>query len=218
MENESENQPIRVVSIDDHALIREAIQRILDPVEGIELVGQGVNGRAVYELTQQHQPDVAIVDLQMPMDQEGGQRFQATVAIRKLSQSHPETKIIILSQHWIASLTSLVAGYLLKDDDLSLKLTEAIQVVHSGGEYRSRLSGQAAVDQGLISLTERQMAVLQVMADHPDRSSSEWAKTLQVSENTLRSHQKRIYQILGVQRAQAAILKAMRLGLLPLLV
>lgn len=207
---------IRVVAIDDHVLIREAVRHILGQASDIDLVAQGVNGHAVYDLIKQHQPHVALVDLNMPLDDEVDVRFEPISTIRKISQCYPETKIIILSQYWLPSVVSEVAGYLLKDDDLCLNLIDAIRVVHRGGGYRSR-SGLLGRHQPIIALTERQLDVLSLMATYPDESCLSLAKRLNISEYTFRDYQSQIYQVLNVQKAQSAILKAMRLGILPLL-
>ena len=127
-------EKIRVVSIDDHHLIHEAIRSLLDDEENIHLVADGYAGEDVLRLVENYKPHILILDLMMPQvkdDELDSERFLPLPMLERLHQEFPAMGIIILSQylhHEIAqvAIQNGVRGYLLKSDNLSLYLATAI--------------------------------------------------------------------------------------------
>jgi signal transduction histidine kinase len=149
-------EKIRVVAVDDHPLIRHALAKQLEEQEDMTLLAEGCSGDDVLTLVEQYRPDVLLLDLDMPKSKKGEkkQRFQAFPVIGKIRDQYPATAIILLTQHLNPILVQGaiergVSGYLLKDDDLSLNVPEAIRAIHKGGLHRLRSShdgiGQTAV-------------------------------------------------------------------------
>lgn len=136
---------ITVISVDDHSLIRSAVRSVLEPNDNIDLVAEGSVGEHVLQLVEKHRPDILILDMGMPMteDPQSDERFYPLPAVARLNREYPETAVIFLTHEAspliIKSAIELgVRGYLLKSDNLSLSLQEAIEVVHRGGVYFSR--------------------------------------------------------------------------------
>ena len=212
--------PIQVIALDDHYLIREGIRSILAEAQDIDLVAEGLAGEQLETLVAEHHPDIVLLDLEMPQNVgSDAVPFQALSAVAQLRQHHPQTRVIILSQHATPALvegavTAEVGGYLLKDDELSLCLAEAIRTAHKGGLY---LSSNVAHRLRQISkseiLTERQQQIMRTIVAKPDLSYAAHAKKLGISEHTFSNHLRQIFERLGVSNITAAIVKAMRLGI-----
>lgn len=219
-------EPVSVVAVDDHHLIREGIRNNISSQKNIELVGEGRSGDDVFTLVEKHKPDILILDLSMPQRNNGeiGQ-FQALPAISKLSETHPETRIIILSQQYLpviieGAIERGVMGYILKSDDLSLNLPSAIQTVAKGSVYFSEtISKELFVrhhpPKPELSLTERQIEILAQIAMNPDLSYTEQAAYFGISESTLKGHLTKSFKALGVKNVTAAIIKCMQIGIIP---
>ncbi len=122
----------KIVIIDDHQLFREGVKRILEFEETFEVVAEGGDGREAAALIEQYQPDVVLMDINMP-------EVNGVEATRSLVDKYPDTKIIILSIHddenYVThALKSGAMGYLLKEMDGDA-LIEAVKVVSEGGSY-----------------------------------------------------------------------------------
>ena len=137
---DAQTKPITVVVVDDHPLIHEAVQSLIDKHEDIELVGTGLDGDDVFHLVETHKPDILLLDLEMPQSRTGntGQRFRALPTIAQLRKKYPQTAPIILSQHLLRPLINRAVeyglrGYLLKSDGLSLEVPDAVRRVSQGG-------------------------------------------------------------------------------------
>ena len=218
------NGRIKVVVVDDHALIREAVRTLLAEHEHIALVGEGSVGDDVLPLVEKHQPDVLLLDLSMPqsaseLDKDS---FSILPALKSLRDKHKRTKIIILSQYLQNGLIqppirSCVSGYLLKSDDLSLKLAEAVEVVSLGGVYFSHAVNQAAMGMSTpeITLTDRQKDVLLAIAQAPKVPYKQLAKKMFIAERTLKWHLTGAYRALGVNNIRAAMLACIEHDLIP---
>src|SRR5699024_1561402 len=121
-----------ILIVDDHQLFREGVKRILDFEETFEVVGEGDDGIEVVELYDKYNPDVVLMDINMP-------QMNGVEATEQLLQHHPDAKVIILSIHDDESyvshaLKSGALGYMLKEMDANA-IVEAIKVVASGGSY-----------------------------------------------------------------------------------
>lgn len=216
---------ITVVMIDDHHLIREGIFSILNRSSNIKVVDEGWDGASLERLVAQHQPDVVLLDLEMPFNatQVDSQSFSAFPAIAKVRKNFPDTRIIIISQHATqglieGALNTGVNGYLLKDDALSLHLIDAIQAVYLNGVYfsgeisRNLLQMQATKKKPSV-LTGRQEEIMQAIAANPDWSYASHAEVLGISEHTFSNHLRQIFERLEVNNIAAALIKAIQLGI-----
>lgn len=219
-------KPITVVAIDDHPLIRQAVRSMLALNDEIVLVAEGSAGEHLFPLVAEHRPDVLILDLGLPQtsnDSTYDQNFQVLPAVARLHQEYPETAVIILSQHIITSLVHQanevgVKGYLLKSDDLSLNLPDAIETVSMGGVFFSESISQVLFDGGTPPdpiLTERQREIVLAIASAPDASYAEHAAALQIAEATLSNHLSRIFRKLGVKSLTACVVRCIELGIVP---
>ncbi|MBI3960614.1 MAG: response regulator transcription factor [Chloroflexi bacterium] len=225
----SSSPVITVVSVDDHALVRQGIRSLLDAADGIRLVGEGSAGEEIEGLVEQLRPDILLLDLGLPthadLDQrQPGERYPILDAIRRLAERYPATRILVLSQYddsglVRATLDAGVQGYLLKDDALSSHLEGVIRAVHAGDAFFS-----ASVNARLVAeqnageeplLTPRQVEILTALAVDPHLPRSGIAARLGISEHTLTYHLRLIFARLDVTNLTAAVMKAIQLELLP---
>ncbi|MAU00640.1 MAG: hypothetical protein CL608_26140 [Anaerolineaceae bacterium] len=221
------NEPITIITIDDHPLIREAVRSSLASRNDMKLVGEGWVGEHLLTLVEQHQPDVVILDLGMPqfVDGQRQERFAALPTLVTLNESFPKTAVIILSQYAMKSVIQEaievgVKGYLLKSDNLSLNLTGAIEAVHHGGVYFSQeisqlLFQQATPVAGDNLLTGRQKEIILAIARNPNASYTQIANDLHISESTLKGHLHNAFRALDVTNITACIIHCMQQGLIP---
>jgi DNA-binding NarL/FixJ family response regulator len=178
------NQPIRVLCVDDHSLVRKGIASILANEADMKLVAEGANGRDAVELFRKHQPDVTLMDLRMP-DLDG---IEAT---REIRREFPEAKIIALTsfdgdQDIYRALEAGVRGYLLKEM-VHTEVLNAIRVVHDGRrllpqEVAERLSGYFPQ----VALTPREVEVLNWVAK--GLANKEIAARLGTASGTVKMH------------------------------
>lgn len=219
---------IKIALIDDHKLFREGVKRILSFESTFEVVAEGGDGTEVNELVEQYNPDIVLMDINMP----GMNGIEAT---KELLENHPETKVIILSIHddenYVThALQTGAQGYLLKEIDTE-SLLEAIKVVHEGGsylhpkvthnlvqEYR-RLVEDKEANSGLERieyrkplhlLTRRECQVLQLLSE--GQSNRKIAETLVISEKTVKNHVSNILQKMKVNDRTQAVVKAIKNG------
>ncbi|WP_078555836.1 response regulator [Alkalihalobacterium alkalicellulosilyticum] len=227
----NDNQVIRIVIIDDHQLFREGVKRILAMEQDFEVVAEGDDGAVAVELVEQYQPDVILMDINMP-------KINGVEATRELVQKYPEVKVLILSIHDDETYVTHVlktgaAGYLLKEMDADA-LIEAVKVVGAGGayihpkvthnlinEYR-RLAREDDENDAEIGfkeveyrkplhiLTRRECEVLQLMTDgHSNRMIGE---ALYISEKTVKNHVSNILQKMSVNDRTQAVVESIKNG------
>ncbi|WP_082233348.1 response regulator [Halobacillus massiliensis] len=217
----------RIVLIDDHKLFREGVKRILDFEASFEVVAEGDDGSQALDLIDKHNPDIVLMDINMPS-------MNGVEATAELTKRYPSLKIIILSIHddenYVThALKTGAQGYLLKEMD-SDALIEAIKVVSNGGsylhpkvthnlvaEYR-RLSDTASNEafrtieyrKPLHLLTRRECEVLQLLAD--GQSNRGVAEALFISEKTVKNHVSNILQKMNVNDRTQAVVTAIKNG------
>jgi DNA-binding NarL/FixJ family response regulator len=215
---------IKVVVVDDHALIREAVRTLLAENERIALVGEGSVGDDVLPLVEKHQPDVLLLDISMPQSANDPDKesFSIVPALKALRDKHKKTKVIILSQYLQGGLVrpsvrSYINGYLLKSDDLSLKLAEAVEAVSLGAVYFSHAVNRAAtrVSTREITLTDRQKDILLAIAQDPEAPYKKVAQEMCITERTVKWHLTGAYRKLGVNNIRAAMLACIEHDLIP---
>lgn len=221
----------KIVIIDDHQLFREGVNRILEFEKSFEVVAQGDDGDQALELVDRYKPDVVLMDINMPT-------INGVEATRRLVETFPDTKVIILSIHddetYVThALKTGAQGYLLKEMD-SNALVEAVKVVAEGGsylhpkithnlvkEYR-RLANETEEQQAsggyreveyrkpLHILTRRECEVLQLLAD--GKSNRSIGEILYISEKTVKNHVSNILQKMNVNDRTQAVVVAIKNG------
>jgi len=202
-------QAIRILTVDDHQLLREGIAAVLDGQPDMTLVGQASNGREAIEGFRQHRPDVTLMDLRMP-DMSG---IEAIAAIRA---EFPNARIIVLTTYAgdvqaAAALKAGASGYLLKNL-LRKELLETIRAVHAGKrrvlpEIATEIAEHVADD----SLTERETEVLRRVA--AGKSNKVIAAELDISEGTVKTHMKSILPKLDASDRTHAVMIALKRGI-----
>ncbi len=209
--------PIRVVLVEDHQIVREGLKALLEGREDVTVVAEADNGKQGVALVEQHRPDVAVMDLNMP-ELDG---VEATKAIRR---QVPETKVLILSmystgEHVRPAIRAGAGGYLLKGSGLS-DLVAAIKAVAAGNAFFSPQVAKIVLDdsrnQGSgpragSDLTPRERQVLKLVAE--GKSSPEIAKELGLSVKTIEGHRGRLMSKLETKNVAGMVRHAIRLGL-----
>jgi DNA-binding NarL/FixJ family response regulator len=219
---DTDNAPIRVVIVDDHALVREGTKELLTKHTDIEVVGTAADGLAALELITTAVPDVALVDIAMP----GLSGIEVT---ERVKASHPEVAVLILTVHdemgYVRALINAgAAGYLLKDIG-ETELLESIRAVHAG-ESVLHPAIRRVVFESLVEdeqdesnewddlLTDREMDVLKAAAQ--GQSNKQIAGDLDVSPRTVQAHLANTFEKLGVASRTEAVIQGLRKGLLDL--
>jgi DNA-binding NarL/FixJ family response regulator len=195
------DQKIRIVVIDDQAVVRQGFVSLINTVADMEVIAEGTNGQQAVELYREHKPDVMLIDLRMPL-------LSGVEAISTIRREFPGARIIVLTTYdgdedIYRSLQAGAQGYLLKDVFFE-DLEDAIRKVHAGSrripaEVAERLAGRMSGSE----LTGRELEVLQQIV--AGKSNKEIGSHLNISEATVKSHINNILSKLGVtDRTQAA--------------
>lgn len=210
--------PVRVMIVEDQALMREGLRTLLELEEGVEVVGEASDGVEALERIPRVRPEVMLVDVRMP-------RMDGIELIERLGREHPEVAAIILTtfdddDYVFRGLRAGAKGYILKDVP-SEELAAAIRKVYRGGAVLDgpitlkviseigRLSKGVAPRPGSEVLSEREMEVLRLVAS--GASNREIARALYITEGTVKNHISSILRKLGFRdRTQAALYAAER--------
>jgi DNA-binding NarL/FixJ family response regulator len=215
---------IRVLLVDDQALFREGLETLLSVHNDIQVVGQACNGQEAVEVAARVQPDVALMDVRMPI-------LNGVRATRRLKRALPQCRVIVLTtfdddEYVFDALRAGAVGYLLKDV-AAARLVEAIRAAARGqsilepsvaakviAEFTrvSSMVPSAQMEQMAEPLSERELEILGLIAR--GGSNKEIADRLFIAEGTVKNHVTRILGKLGVRDRTQAALKARELGLL----
>ena len=210
--------PIRVLVVDDHAVVREGLRAFLELQDGIEVVADAADGQAAVETAARAHPDVVLMDLVMP-------RLDGIAAMRVLRETAPKARVIVLTSFLdddklLPALRLGAAGYLLKNARPE-EVARAVRAAHAGETLldpvvAARLVETLAADGGeepLDRLTPREREVLVLLGrGFPNKLI---ARELGVAEKTVKTHVGHVLAKLGVtDRTQAAVV-AVRAGLVP---
>jgi two-component system, NarL family, response regulator LiaR len=204
-------QPIRVLLVDDHRHIHQIVMTLLSGVTDIELVGQASNGQEALILCLEHQPDIALMDIMMPVM--GG--LETT---QRLHQQHPNIKILVLSNfHDDEIVRDLLkegaVGYILKTA-LARDLLNTIRNIYLGNTVLSEEIAQIVLhpremkSQRDFGLTQRELEVLKLVAE--GLNNGEIAHKLIISPSTVKFHIANLCQKMQVQTRVEAIVLAAR--------
>ncbi len=207
----SETKSIRVMIVDDHAVVRGGLSKFLQVHKDLELVGEAENGVEAVRLARQLQPDVVLMDLKMP-------EMDGVAASRELRAQHPKLRVIVLTSFAEdnmvqGALQAGATGYLLKNVT-GADLANAIRAAHAGRITLSSEATEALVHAAANpivpadELTEREREVLALMVD--GLSNQEIANRLFLSLGTVKFHTGNIYSKLGVDSRVAAVTLAIQ--------
>ncbi len=206
---------VRVVIADDHPVVRAGLRGMLEPESDIEVVGEATNGREAVSLVGRLEPEVVLMDLQMP-------ELDGVAATKQIRDRHPETNVLVLTTFDTdADITRAISagatGYLLKDAPRQ-DLFQAIRAAARGesvltpavaSRLMSKMRGPA-----VQSLSEREIEVLIQVAD--GNSNKDIAGKLYISEATVKTHLVHIFGKLGVDDRTAAVTVALEQGIIRL--
>ena len=203
---------IRILTADDHPLLREGIATLVNAEADMKLVAEASSGREAVKMFQLHRPDITLMDLQMP-DMNG------TEAITEIRGEFPDARIIVLTTYTgdAQVLKALKAGaraYLLKSD-VHLELLEMIRSVHAGHKrIPPQIAAELAEHAGDDPLSPREIDVLRLIAT--GNSNKLIADQLSISEATAKSHVASILSKLGANDRAHALAIAMKRGIISL--
>jgi DNA-binding NarL/FixJ family response regulator len=206
----SNPEPIRILSVDDHPLIRQGVAGLVATQADMNLIAEAANGRDAIQEFHRHRPDITLMDLQMP-EMNG---LDAIIAIRGKS---PEARIIVLTTYAgdVQALRALKAGaraYLLKDS-LHKELLATIRAVHAGRKSMSaEVSFELAEHATDDALTQTEVRVLRLIAE--GNANKEIAAQLSTSEDTVKGQVRNILSKLGAKDRTHAAMIGLKRGII----
>jgi two-component system response regulator NreC len=212
---------MRIVLADDHGIVRRGLRSLLEGEPGVEVVGEAANGREALKLLETTKPDMAILDVAMPM-------LNGIEVTAQAMKAFPDLRVIILSMYAdeayiVRALTAGARAYLLKEateDDL----LPAVRAVAIGRSFFSpaistilladyvRHLKQRGLEDSYDVLSDREKEVLQLLAE--GKSNKEAAAVLHISLSTVESHRLKLMQKLGLHNTAEIVLYAVRKGII----
>jgi DNA-binding NarL/FixJ family response regulator len=203
---------IRILTVDDHPLLREGIAALVNAESDMKLVAEASNGEEAIEQFRLHRPDVTLMDLQMPA-------MNGIEAVTRIRAEFPDARIIVLTTYTgdVQALRALKAGaraYILKGH-VHRELLEAIRAVHAGKkrippDVAAELADHAAENE----LSSREIEVLRLIAS--GNANKLIADQLSISEETVKSHVTNILSKLGANDRTHAVTIGLRRGIIDL--
>jgi len=204
--------PIRIMTVDDHPLLRQGIAALIKSQPDLTLVAEAYDGEEAVAQFRLHRPDVTLMDLQMP-------NVNGTEAISRIRSEFPEAKILVLSTYAgdvqiLRAIKTGAKGYLLKGN-VRTELLDAIRAVHAGRkqlppEIAAELAQHAADDQ----LSVREIDVLRLIGD--GNANKQIADKLSIGEATVKNHISNILSKLGANDRAHAVTIALQRGIIEL--
>ena len=203
---------IRILTVDDHPLLREGIAALVNAESDMKLIAEASNGEEAIEQFRLHRPDVTLMDLQMPA-------MNGIEAVTRIRAEFPDARIIVLTTYTgdVQALRALKAGaraYILKGH-VHRELLEAIRAVHAGKkrippDVAAELADHAAENE----LSSREIEVLRLIAS--GNANKLIADQLSISEETVKSHVTNILSKLGANDRTHAVTIGLRRGIIDL--
>lgn len=220
------SQSIRLLLVDDHAVLRAGLRALLNAEEDLEVVGEAENGQQAIDMARILRPDIVLMDVTMP-------EMSGIEATRRIKAAQPEIRVLALTMHDDASylrdiLEAGGSGYVLKEA-ASDELLSAIRAVHQGGTYLHPSHTKVLLDEMLDRsqrqpepkderaeryrlLSEREAQVFKLVA--LGHRNSEIAEILHLSVKTVETYKARLMQKLGLRSRAALVRYALELGIL----
>jgi DNA-binding NarL/FixJ family response regulator len=203
---------IRILTVDDHPLLRKGIASLVNAEPDLKLVAEASNGKEAIDAFRSHRPDVTLMDLQMP-------EVDGLEAIDAIRREFPEARIVVLTTYSgdtraLRALKAGARGYILKGH-VHKELLDTIRAVHAGQkrippEIAAELADHAIDD----ALTEREIDVLRLIAD--GNANKQIADHLSIGEATVKSHVTNILSKLGANDRAHAVTIGLKRGIIEL--
>jgi DNA-binding NarL/FixJ family response regulator len=206
----SQDDRIRVLTVDDHPLVRDGITFAINTQADMVMVAEGADGQDAIALYRTHRPDVTLLDLQMP-------NMNGIEAIQAIRAEFPLAKIVVLTTYTgdaqaSRALKAGAAGYLLKSM-LRTELIDTIRAVHAGKRrIQPEIAAEIAEHVALDDLTAREIEVLRKVSEGSSNKIA--AADLCISEDTVKGHMRSILAKLGANDRTHAVLIAIKRGFL----
>lgn len=207
---------VRVMLVDDHAVLRSGLQRLLEQKSGIKVVAEAGNGEQAYQMFGTHSPDVAVMDLTMP-------GMGGLESLRRILARWPAARVVVFSMHDEAAfaaqaISAGARGYVAKSDEAD-ELVLAVQEVAAGRSYISRGVAQKVAlhtlvreDDLLARLSTREFEIFRLLAE--GGSVEKIAEMLKISQKTVANHQTILKQKLSVSSPVELVRLAIRYGVI----
>jgi DNA-binding NarL/FixJ family response regulator len=211
---------LRILLADDHTVVRQGLRKVLEERPEWQVVAEAGDGREAVRLAEQFRPDVAVLDVAMPL-------LNGIEATRQITRRAPQTRVLVLSMYsdeaYVTQMLKAGAtGYLLKDS-ADVDLLQAVQAVSQGKSFFSpavarlmsddyaRQRGENAVDR-YESISDRERDIFQLVAE--GKTNKEIAALLFTSPSTVETHRARIMDKLDLHSAAEIVLHAVRRGVI----
>jgi two-component system, NarL family, response regulator NreC len=206
---------VRVMLADDHEMVRQGLRVLLER-EGFEVVAEAPDGREAMKLCEVHHPEVAILDLAMPL-------LNGVDAAREIIKANPRTKVVLLTMHTedhliLESLRAGVTGYVLKTK-ASGELVQALRAVCRGEMFLTQSISRTIVQAFLLKddlpekpISDRERQVLQLVAE--GKTTKEIATLLGISVKTAESHRSNMMEKLDIHDTAGLVRYAVRKGII----
>ncbi len=209
----------RLVLADDHVIIRQGMKRLIEDMDGLEVVGEASNGIELIEILPESRPDMVILDVSMP-------KKNGIVTTKEIKRDFPEVKVLIMTMHKSreyldASLSAGADGYMLKEDS-DIELLSAINTIKKGDRYVNgnlaiELAEQLINNQGdegpaLEILSRREVEILTLLAQ--GRKNGDIAVRLCISKRTVEGHRAKIMKKLNMKKIADLVRYAIQKNLL----
>ena len=219
--NEGPNDEIRLLLVDDHTMLREALRRAMESA-GIAVVGEAADGEEAIRITADVGPDVVLMDVSMPV-------LDGVEATRIIHRDHPNVRIVMLTMHADAdvvrrALTAGAIGYLVKDSSTQ-EVVAAVKLAANGdtllsvdlansmlAEVHRLATPQPAPASHEQIITKREEEVLQLIAE--GLATPEVAAALYISVKTVKNHLASIYAKLDSRDRTQAVIRAVKMGII----
>lgn len=212
---------LRLLLADDHTVVRQGLRKVLEERPDWEVVAEAGDGREAVRQAEQHRPDVAIIDVAMPL-------LNGIETTRQIARRVPTTRILVLSMHadeaYVTQILQAGAtGYLLKDS-ADVDLLQAVAAVAKGKSFFSpsiarvmlddyvRQRGEKGAADRYETLSEREREIFQLVAEA--KTNKEIAALLNVSPSTVETHRAHIMEKLDLHSAAEIVLYAVRRGVI----
>ncbi|BBC38871.1 Response regulator receiver domain protein [Streptomyces graminofaciens] len=212
---------LRIVVVDDHAVVRAGLRALLTGEPGFDVVAETGDGEEAVDLVARLRPDVVLMDLRLTDDPATGSRMNGVDVTREITTSTPGVRVVVLTSYGsqgdvVRAMEAGVRGYILKAGPPE-ELFRAVRAAASGGmglapEAAGHLAGHVAEPETVLSA--REIQVVRLLAE--GRSNRSIANALFLTEATVKTHLVRVYRKLGTENRASTVSEAVRRGLLEL--